>query len=179
LSYEILGEWRKQLKKITPNSTMKKGGSLLAKILKADEMNKCIGCFTCMLVCAGLNRKNHSIRKSSIHIRTSGGLSGRFVATVCHACREPHCAEVCPAGALTERKGGGVLLDPNKCIGCRRCQEACMMQAIGYDADTRQPIVCAHCGVCARYCPHGCLSMQEVEDESQGKKSDYEGSVER
>ena len=136
----------------------------MAKILKADEMNKCIGCFTCMLVCSALNRKDHSIKKSCIHVRTSGGLSGKFVATVCHACREPHCAEVCPAGALKARKGGGVLLDSQKCIGCRRCQQSCMMQAIKFDDDTHRPIVCNHCTVCSRYCPHDCLSVQEVED---------------
>jgi len=134
----------------------------LAKILKANEMNKCIGCFTCMLICAGANRKNFSIRKSCIRVRTSGGLSGKFIAIVCQACAEPHCAEVCPSSALASRKEGGVTLDPQKCIGCRRCESACMAQAIGYDDDTRKPIVCHHCGLCARYCPHGCLTMQEV-----------------
>ena len=134
----------------------------MAKIIKANEMNKCIGCFTCMRICAGANRKNFSIRKSCIRVRTSGGLSGRFIAVVCHACIEPHCAEVCPSTALTPRKGGGVTLEPQKCIGCRRCEGACMAQAIGYDEDTRKPIVCHHCGLCSRYCPHGCLTMQEV-----------------
>ena len=136
----------------------------MAKILKADQMNKCIGCFTCMLICSALNRKNHSIKKSCIHVRTSGGLSGKFVATVCHACKDASCVEVCPSGAMTPRKGGGVLLDAQKCIGCRRCQNSCMMQAIKFDDDTHQPIVCHHCGVCARYCPHDCLSVQEVDE---------------
>ena len=136
----------------------------MAKILKANEMGKCIGCFACMLICAGVNRKNHSLQKSSIRVRTSGGLSGRFVAVVCHACREPQCAEICPADALKPRKGGGVILDKSKCIGCRRCEGECMLHAIGYDADERLPMVCHHCGVCARFCPHGCLEMHEVED---------------
>ena len=136
----------------------------MAKVLKADQMNKCIGCFTCMLICSALNRKDHSIKKSCIHVRTSGGLSGRLIATVCHACKDASCAEVCPSGALTPRKGGGVLLDAQKCIGCRRCQGSCLMQAIKFDDDTRQPIVCHHCGVCARYCPHDCLSVQEVDE---------------
>ena len=139
----------------------------MAKVLKADEMSKCIGCFTCMLICAGVNRKNHSLRKSCIRVRTSGGLSGRFVAVVCHACRNPQCAQVCPSDALKPRKGGGVVLEPAKCIGCRRCEEACMVRAIGYDEDERKPIICTHCGVCARFCPHGCLKMQEVPDEEE------------
>ena len=125
-------------------------------------MNKCIGCFTCMLVCAGVNRKSHSIIKSCIHIKSSGGLSGRFVAAVCVACREALCAEICPSGALSKRPGGGVILDPNKCIGCRRCEHACMVRAISYDADKHKPIICHHCGACAKYCPHNCLNMKEV-----------------
>ena len=136
----------------------------MAKIIKADQMNKCLGCFTCMIICAGVNRKNHSIRKSSIHVRTSGGLSGKYIAAVCQSCREPHCAEICPSGALIPRKGGGVTLDTHKCIGCRRCVSACIVQAIGFDEDTQKPIVCHHCGMCARYCPHECLTMQEVPD---------------
>ncbi|MCL1820200.1 MAG: 4Fe-4S binding protein [Oscillospiraceae bacterium] len=136
----------------------------MAKVLKTEEMNKCIGCFTCMLVCAGVNRKNHSISKSCISVKTSGGISGRFVSVVCQACREPQCAEVCPSDALTQRKGGGVTLDKTVCIGCRRCEEACIVEAIKYDEDERKPIICHHCGVCVRFCPHGCLEMQEVSD---------------
>ena len=136
----------------------------MAKVLKTDEMNKCIGCFTCMLICAGVNKKNHSIRKSSIHVKTSGGLQGKFIAAVCHACREPLCAEVCPSGALGLRKGGGILFDEHKCIGCRRCEKTCMAKAVSFDVETRTPIICNHCGICAQYCPHGCLVIREVPD---------------
>ena len=136
----------------------------MARVLKIVEMNKCLGCFTCMLTCAAVNRRNHSIKKSCIKIRTSGGLEGRFVSVVCQACSEPPCAEICPSDALQPRRGGGVLLDASRCIGCRRCEEACIVQAIGYDEDVRKPIICHHCGVCAQYCPHGCLVVEEVQD---------------
>ena len=136
----------------------------MAKVIKADEMNKCLGCFACMLVCAAVNRKNHSIRKSAIHVKTSGGMQGRFFAEICHACAEPHCAEVCPCGALDKRKGGGVLLDEHKCIGCRRCERVCTVRAIGYDSDTQKSIICNHCGLCAKYCPHNCLTVVNVPD---------------
>ena len=137
----------------------------MAKILKTEEMSKCIGCFTCMLVCAAVNSKSHSIYKSGISVRTSGGLSGRFIAVVCQACLGPQCAKICPSGALFPRKGGGVNLDARHCLGCGRCKNACIVHAIGFDKDERLPIVCRHCGLCARYCPHGCLEMQEVPDE--------------
>jgi len=138
----------------------------MAKVLRAIGMNKCIGCFTCMLVCSGVNRQNHSLSKSAIKVRTSGGLKGKFVAVVCLACKDERaCAEACPSGALEKRPGGGVILRAEKCIGCRKCEKACIVGAVHYDEDKNQPIICKHCGVCARMCPHDCLKMEETSDD--------------
>jgi anaerobic carbon-monoxide dehydrogenase iron sulfur subunit len=137
----------------------------MARILKTDGMKKCIGCFTCMLVCSGLNKQNHSISKSAIRIKTSGGLSGKFVATACIACTgERACAESCPTGALESRQGGGVILNSQKCIGCRKCAKTCIVGAVYFDEQQNTPIICKHCGACAKYCPHGCLRMEETQD---------------
>ncbi|MGE5633578.1 MAG: 4Fe-4S dicluster domain-containing protein [Caulobacteraceae bacterium] len=137
----------------------------MPKILKADGMNKCIGCFTCMLVCSGVNRQNHSIAKSAIKVRTSGGLKGKFIADVCIACSgERACAEACPSGALEPRDGGGVILKPELCIGCKRCVKACVVGAVSFDEATGKPIICKHCGVCAGFCPHECLRMEEADN---------------
>ncbi len=134
----------------------------MPKILKASGMNKCIGCFTCMLTCAGVNHQNHSISKSAIHVRTTGGLTGKFVAVVCNACKDERaCAEACPTGALEKRRGGGVILHPEKCIGCRKCEKACVVGAVHFDEYESKPIICKHCGACARMCPHECLKMEE------------------
>ena len=135
----------------------------MAKVLKAREMNKCLGCFACMTICSVVNKKNHSIIKSSIKVRTTGGMASQFVAVVCIGCEEPACMEVCPADALEKRKGGGVILDSPKCIGCRKCIGACIVRAVNFDEDTHKPIICHHCGMCARFCPHDCLQMVEVE----------------
>lgn len=138
----------------------------MAKVLSADGMNKCIGCFTCMLVCSGVNHKNHSISKSAIRVKTSGGLQGKFIAVVCIACKDGRaCAEACPSGALQNRVGGGVNFKAEKCIGCRKCDVACIMSAAHFDEDEMQPIICKHCGVCARFCPHECLRMEEVSND--------------
>ena len=134
----------------------------MAKILRTGSMSKCIGCFACMLVCAGVNSKSHSLQKSRIKIRTYGGVSGKFVDTVCHGCREAACAEVCPADALEARPGGGVLVKKDACIGCRRCVDACSVGAVDFCEETKQPLICHHCGVCAQYCPHKCMYIEEV-----------------
>ena len=131
----------------------------MAKILTPVEMRKCLGCFACMSTCSAVNRKNHSITKSAIKVRTTGGMRTNFIAIVCLGCKEPACMEVCPGSALDKRPGGGVLLNEEKCIGCRKCESACIMRAVNFDDETRKPIICRHCGVCAGFCPHGCLQM--------------------
>jgi len=115
-----------------------------------------------MLVCAAVNSKSHSVTKSRIKIRTYGGVSGKFVDTVCHGCREAACVEVCPSDALVPRKGGGVIVKKDACIGCKRCLKTCSVGAIDFCEDTRLPLICHHCGVCAQYCPHKCMTLEEV-----------------
>jgi len=114
-----------------------------------------------MIMCSVINQKNHSTKKSAIKVRTTGGMTGSFIAIVCLGCLEPACLEVCPSHALVKRDGGGVLLEPEKCIGCRLCEDACIMRAVNFDKDARKPIICRHCGLCTRFCPHGCLQMVE------------------
>jgi Fe-S-cluster-containing dehydrogenase component len=72
--------------------------------------------------------------------------------------------EVCPAGALELRPGGGVLLNAEKCYGCRKCVAACSVGAVNFDKETQKPIICCHCGICTTFCPHDCLVMMEVEE---------------
>jgi len=136
----------------------------LPKVLRADNMNKCLGCFTCMLTCAAVNHNNHNLAKSSIKVKTRGGLQSKFAATICVACKEPACAEACPTNALVKRPGGGVRLIEEKCIACEKCVSACIVGSIHMDYDRKIPIVCKHCGACVRMCPHNCLSMEEVSE---------------
>lgn len=138
----------------------------MPKKLTAPGMNKCIGCFTCMYVCSAVNHKNHSLTKSAIKVKSRGGLQGRIVNVVCVACQnERACAEACPTDALKKRKGGGVKLNPDECIGCRKCEDACIVGAVNFNPDTKKPIICIHCGACARFCPHECLVMKEVSND--------------
>ena len=134
----------------------------MSRVLKSDHMNKCIGCFTCQRVCAGMNHKSFSDAESAIKVRTLGGLSGKFFAIHCLACDDERaCAIACPTGALTERSGGGVIHNAKICIKCRKCADACIVNAIHFPAEDSFPIICRHCGICAKYCPHNCLRMEE------------------
>ncbi|MBB6215660.1 Fe-S-cluster-containing dehydrogenase component [Anaerosolibacter carboniphilus] len=133
------------------------------KILKAIDMSKCIGCSSCMLACARNVHGDYSPIKSAIRIQSSGGFQGRFVANICRGCIHPACAAACRTGALMQRDGGGVQLVQEKCIGCKKCISACIVQGIAFDDQKHIPIVCLQCGQCTKSCPHSVLSM-EVND---------------
>ena len=138
----------------------------MGKVLVSDNMNKCMGCFTCQRVCAGLNHRSYSDSESAIKVKTMGGLSGKFFATHCFACvGKRECVSACPTGALSDRKGGGVNLNEKKCIKCRKCEDSCSVRAISFAGENTPPIICKHCGICAKYCPHGCLRMEERSDD--------------
>ena len=131
----------------------------MAKILRAKEMNKCLGCFTCMQICAAVNQKSHALSKAGLRVRTVGGMATSYIVVCCHGCKNPSCLKACPADALVLREGGGVKVKLDKCIGCRACETACGAKAVNFDTDTGKPIICNHCGACAKYCPHNCIQL--------------------
>lgn len=135
----------------------------MPRLLRAARMPKCIGCNSCMLACARVLHKSLSLGESAIRIRTAGGFRGSFVADLCRGCLEPPCAAVCSPGALKSRPGGGVIVHKDRCLGCRRCEEACAVRGIHYEERLGYPVVCSHCGVCAAFCPHGCLELEETD----------------
>lgn len=48
-----------------------------------------------------------------------------FLPTICNQCQNPPCVNVCPVGATWSTPEGVVLIDKNRCIGCRMCMAAC------------------------------------------------------
>ena len=49
----------------------------------------------------------------------------QFVPTPCQQCQNPPCVNVCPVAATFSTPEGVVLIDQERCIGCRLCMEAC------------------------------------------------------
>lgn len=132
------------------------------KLLTTPRMDRCIGCHSCSLACARLVHKQLSWSHAGIRIHSSGGLSTGFVSQVCLGCDPAPCAEVCPTGALRQRKGGGVIVRKKQCIRCGECVTACPVDAISKDHGGNV-YVCVHCGRCVKYCPHNCLEFGEVD----------------
>jgi len=128
------------------------------KQLTTPRIDQCIGCHSCSLACARLVHKKVSWNTAGIRIQSSGGLSTGFVANRCLSCDPPPCADVCPTGAYSPRKEGGVIVRKKLCIQCSKCVSACPVDAI-YQDRGGDVYVCIHCGQCVPFCPQDCLEM--------------------
>lgn len=109
------------------------------------NLSSCIGCKACQIACKDKNRLEPGILWRRV-VEVSGGdwvKRGQlwidntytyFLSTACMHCEQPICLEVCPTRAVYQRDDGIVLIDPNRCIGCRYCEWACPYGAPQFDA---------------------------------------------
>ncbi|MBT3294630.1 MAG: 4Fe-4S binding protein [Verrucomicrobia bacterium] len=67
--------------------------------------------------------------------------------------------------------GARAIIDPDKCIGCGKCSEACHFDAMLFDGPANDivgktwridPLACEGCGLCARVCPVDAIHNEEV-----------------
>jgi len=59
--------------------------------------------------------------------RYPGEVGGKtfFVPKLCNHCAHSPCVQVCPVGATFDSPDGVVLVDKDRCLGCRYCVQAC------------------------------------------------------
>jgi len=92
------------------------------------DLKKCIGCHTCTFACKVENGTRPGIFWNLVvdqEIGTYPSVRRQFIPRPCMHCENPPCVDVCPTGASYKRADGLVLIDGQKCLGCRQCMLAC------------------------------------------------------
>lgn len=148
----------------------------------------CSGCRTCEIVCAVAHEGVASSELS--RIQWTKDIFDACITDImtCKQCSGPECLAACPTGALhIDDQTGARVIDPDVCIGCRSCLDACPAtpSRIRFNVDAQKCFKCDLCGgdpQCVKYCPTGALmnSWMEYnlggEDESFVKNLTGEGT---
>ncbi|MEI7449620.1 MAG: 4Fe-4S dicluster domain-containing protein [Desulfomonile sp.] len=92
------------------------------------DIRKCVGCYACTIGCIAENKLPPGVVYRPVTTQELGeypNVQIRFMPRPCMQCNNPSCVPVCPVKATWKRPDGIVVVDYDKCIGCRYCLNAC------------------------------------------------------
>lgn len=100
------------------------------KFVMLIDLAKCDGCKKCTEAC----QKMHFTPADREWIKVFKMQDAKLAASYwfpkpCFQCDNPPCTKVCPVDATFKRQDGIVLIDNERCIGCRFCMAACPYSA--------------------------------------------------
>ncbi len=105
------------------------------------DLRKCIGCYSCMIACKQEHFLPPGIFWNRIVIGETGSyptVSKQMYPVLCNHCQDAACVKACPTRATTRREDGIVIIDYDKCVGCRYCLIACPYQQRTFYADGKK-----------------------------------------
>ncbi|PIQ15731.1 MAG: hydrogenase [Flavobacteriales bacterium CG18_big_fil_WC_8_21_14_2_50_32_9] len=111
---------------IKPENYNSREGFPNKKFVMVVDLAKCKNALKCQKAC----NKGHYITGENAWLKVykmqeSEKTAPYFQPTQCQHCDKPPCVKVCPVDATFKRKDGIVLIDNERCIGCRFCMAAC------------------------------------------------------
>ena len=107
----------------------------MARLGMVIDLKRCIGCHACTMACKAENATPPGIFWAGVLEKEVGkypSVKVTFLPVLCNHCKDAPCEQACPTGATSKRADGIVLVDYDKCIGCRACLVACPYQARFY-----------------------------------------------
>ena len=113
------------LRLATRTSASETGGSSPYKWAMVIDQEKCSGCGQCTLACRAHNDVSPDISWNRVLEAGQVGDQQVFLPRPCMHCEEAPCVNACMVGASVRRADGIVMMDYDKCIGCRYCEVAC------------------------------------------------------
>jgi len=149
----------------------------MAQFAIVTDLDRCTGCHACTVACAQENRLKPAVFWTRVREIGPDGhfpeLQMYFLPLACQHCGDPVCVKVCPTGASHKRSDGVVLIDREKCIGCRRCQQACPYKIQYFDSEAKKMEKCTLCAhlvdrgdtpACVKTCTTGARVFGDISD---------------
>lgn len=162
------------------------------------DASACNGCKACVIACKSKNELPVGINFRRV-VEYGGGswirhphrkelmlpsnIFAYAISSACMHCQEPLCVRACPAGGMHKRDSDGVVMvDEDKCIGCRYCQWACPYGAPQFDEESGKVVKCDFCAdlldqgekpYCVAACVMRALDFGEL-DELRAKYGDVD-----
>ncbi len=148
------------------------------------DADSCVGCKACMIACKDKHNNPIGIQWRRV-AEFSGGewikngqsyeqnVFAYYVSLSCNHCENPVCAHACPTKATHQNEDGIVVIDQDRCVGCRYCEWSCPYGAPQYDAERKVMTKCDFCldylkegkkPACVAACPCRSLDFGEYEE---------------
>lgn len=104
------------------------------------DQSRCTGCRDCTVACKNWHQLPAGpLKYLKVYEYEKGAFPTvriHFQWIPCYHCENSVCIEACPVAAITkEPKYGAVLIDADKCTGCRNCYEECPYGAPVFESD--------------------------------------------
>lgn len=157
------------------------------------DIGNCTGCKACQIACKDKNNLPIGVRWRRVFQYEGGewlvqdgemipsNVYAYAVSSACMHCENAICMDVCPAAAISKRADGIVLIDQDKCIGCRYCSWACPYGAPQFNEDLGVMTKCNMCydlvdkgerPACVESCPYRAMDFGPL-DEMRKKHGNF------
>jgi len=106
------------------------------------DLEQCVGCDACTVACKLDNETGTDIRWGRVVEEEAGSfpqVRKVYIPLQCMHCEQAECVRVCPTEATYRDERGLVLIDYEKCIGCKYCMLACPYQARYFNEGKKPP----------------------------------------
>lgn len=140
------------------------------------DNRKCIGCHACTVACKSEHQAPIGVDRTWVKYIEKGQFPNNrrlFTVMRCNHCEYAPCVTICPVTSLYRREDGVVDFNPQRCIGCKACMQACPYDALYIDPDSHTAAKCNFCthrlevGLepsCVVVCPEQAIVCGDLDD---------------